>query len=77
MKLRASKAGRLVVVAKPIVKTAPMIHNNKINGRRLTKSPRGETRSNAEAYPACVKDGTFEILSYVTPNVVERCIKIG
>lgn len=72
MKLRASKAVRLFVVASPTVNTAPIIHNNKINGLRLTRSPKGEISNRAPAYPACVKEGTFEMLSYVTPNVSDR-----
>ena len=72
IKLRASKAVRLSVVANPTVNTAPIIHNNKINGLRFTKSPNGEISNKAPAYPACVNEGTFEILSYVTPKVSDK-----
>ena len=72
MKLSASKAVSLFVVANPTLNTAPVIHSNRINGLRFTKSPNGETSKRAPAYPACVNDGTLEILSYVTPNVSDK-----
>ena len=72
MKLRVSKASRLSVVAKSIVNNAPARHSKRINGRRLTRSPNGEIRSRPPAYPAFVKDETFEILSYDTPNELDK-----
>ena len=50
-KLKASNAIKLVVVAKPMVKAAPIIHNSNTRGRRFTISPDGEMRSNPVAYP--------------------------
>jgi hypothetical protein len=72
MKLSASNAVKLFVVANPTDNTAPMIHSNRINGLLFTRSPSGEISNKAPAYPACVNDGTFEILSYVTPNVSDK-----
>jgi hypothetical protein len=63
IKLSASKAVRLFVTANPILNTAPAMQSKRISGLRFTKSPKGEIRSNAPAYPACVNDGTFDILS--------------
>jgi hypothetical protein len=63
IKLSASNPGRLVVVAKPIDSKDPRAHNRSIKGRRFTISPSGEMSNNDTAYPACVNEGTFEILS--------------
>ena len=49
IKLKASNPSRLVVVANPIENSEPIIHSNKMSGRRLTRSPRGETSSRAPA----------------------------
>ena len=72
MKLNASNAVRLIVVAKPIDNTAPKIHSSRIKGLLLTISPNGDINSSAPAYPACVKDGTFDISSYGTPKLSDR-----
>jgi hypothetical protein len=72
MKLNASNAVKLVVVARPIDNTAPKIHNSRIKGLLLTISPNGDISSRAPAYPACVRDGIFDISSYGTPKLSDR-----
>lgn len=49
MKLNASNAVKLFVVASPIDINAPDIHSNNTNGRRFTRSPSGEMSSKAVA----------------------------
>ena len=57
MKLKASNAIRLVVVANPIVKMAPIKHNSNTRGRRFTISPKGVMSSKPVAYPLELKTG--------------------